>query len=438
MDDSAGNFVGGLDMSTPAYEAVPARSPVPILPCEEDTLAALHIAICNIPALGHVNPTLPLAAELVARGHRVSYATADRRAPEIEATGATLVPYRTTRPAESDPSMVLPDRETYLAHTMVNFIEEAAHTLPQLDAALAADPPDVVLYDRLSFAGRIYAIRHGLPSVRMWPMLISGEHWSLFRTAPFDEDHPLMVSYREKLADLLRWYRVDVSVADFLDDPVPDADIAFFPRSFQYHGELFGDRYSFVGPCRQAPDGAPVRSVALVSLGSVYNNQPEFYRSCVAALAGSPWHVVLAVGERIDPAALAPLPDNVEAHAVVPQTEVLAGSAVFVCHAGMGGLMEAMQAGVPVVTVPQTVEQESNAVRVEQLGLGVRLDPAGLTPQALRAAIDRAATDPGIAAHVAQLRRDIAEAGGAVRAADVVEALPAARRTAAEARVALA
>ena len=429
-------------MSTPAYEAVPARSPVPILPCEEDTLAAQHIAICNIPALGHVNPTLPLAAELVARGHRVSYATAARRAPEIEATGATLVPYRTTRPAESDPSMVLPDRETYLAHTMVNFIEEAEHTLPQLDAAFAADPPDVVLYDRLSFAGRIYAIRHGLPSVRMWPMLISGEHWSLFRTAPFDEDHPLMVSYREKLADLLRWYRVDVSAADFLDDPVPDADIAFFPRRFQYHGELFGDRYSFVGPCRQPPDGVPDRSasrpVALVSLGSVYNNQPEFYRSCVAAFAGSPWHVVLAVGERIDPAALAPLPDNVEAHAVVPQTEVLAASAVFLCHAGMGGLMEAMQAGVPVVTVPQTVEQESNAVRVEQLGLGVRLDPAGLTPQALRAAVDRAATDPGIAAHVAQLRRDIAEAGGAVRAADVVEALPAARRTAAEARVALA
>ena len=433
-----GDVAVALDMSTPAYEAVPARSPVPILPCEEDTLAAQHIAICNIPALGHVNPTLPLAAELVGRGHRVSYATADRRAPEIEATGATLVPYRTTRPAESDPSMVLPDRDTYLAHTMVNFIEEAAYTLPQLDAAFAADPPDVVLYDRLSFAGRIYAIRHGLPSVRMWPMLISGEHWSLFRTAPFDEDHPLMVSYREKLADLLRWYRVDVSAADFLDDPVPDADIAFFPRSFQYHGELFGDRYSFVGPCRQAPDGAPVRSVALVSLGSVYNNQPEFYRSCIAAFAGSPWHVVLAVGERIDPAALAPLPDNVEAHAVVPQTEVLAGSAVFVCHAGMGGLMEAMQAGVPVVTVPQTVEQESNAVRVEQLGLGVRLDPAGLTPQALRAAVDRAATDPGIAAHVAQLRRDIAEAGGAVRAADVVEALSAARRAAAEARVALA
>ena len=398
-------------------------------------MAAQHIAICNIPALGHVNPTLPLAAELVARGHRVSYASANRRAREIRATGATLVPYQTTRPAESDPSMAPPDRESYLAHVMLDFIEEAAHTLPQLDAAFITDPPDIVLYDRLSFAGRLYAIRYGLPSVRLWPMLISGEHWSLFHTAPFDEDHPSMVSYREKLAELLRWYRVDVSVADFLDDPAPDADIAFFPRRFQYRGELFDDRYSFVGPCRQPSDGAPgwsvpasPRPVLLVSLGSVYNNLPEFYRSCIAAFAGSPWHVVLAVGERMDLAELAPLPDNVEAHPVVPQTEVLAASAVFLCHAGMGGLMEAMQAGVPVVTVPQTVEQESNAVRIEQLGLGVRLDPAALTPQALRAAVDRAATDPGIAAGVAAMRRDIADAGGAARAADVVEALPAARR----------
>jgi MGT family glycosyltransferase len=393
-------------------------------------LAAQHIAICNIPAVGHVNPTLPLAAELVARGHRVSYASVDRRAPEIEATGATLVPYRTTRPSESDPGMALPDRESYLAHAMLNFVEEAAHTLPQLDAAFAADPPDLVLYDRLSFAGRIYAIRHGRPSVRLWPMLISGEHWSLFRTAPFDERHPMMVSYRAKLAELLRSYRVDVSVADFLDDPPPDADIAFFPRRFQYHGELFGERYSFVGPCRRPPDRAPgwspadaSRPVLLVSLGSVYNNVPEFYRCCVAAFAGTRWRVVLAVGERMDLAELAPLPDNVEAHPVVPQTEVLAASAVFLCHAGMGGLMEAMQAGVPVVTVAQTVEQESNAVRIEQLGLGVRLDPARVTPAALLAAVDRAATDPGIAAQVAAMRRDIAEAGGAVRAAEVVEAL---------------
>jgi MGT family glycosyltransferase len=407
-------------------------------------LAAPHIAFFNIPAVGHLNPTLPVVAELVHRGHRVSYASVERRAPVIEATGATLVPYRTTRPAESDPNMLLPSRETYLAEAMLNFVAEAEFTLPQLDAAFAADPPDLVLYDRLSFAGRIYAIRHRLPSVRLWPMLVSGEHWSLFRAAPFDESHPLVARYRERLAALLERYGVEVPVDDFLDRPAPDADIAFFPRRFQYHGERFDDRYAFVGPCRQPRDPDPAwlppaghPPVLLVSLGSIYNNLPEFYRACVAAFAGSPWHVVLAVGERVDPADLAPLPDNIEVHRVVPQLDVLAAATVFLTHAGMGGLMEAMQAGVPVVTVPQTVEQESNAVRVEQLGLGLRLDPAELTATALRAAVERVATGAGFAAQVAGVRRDIAAAGGAIRAADVVEALLPARRSTEEAPVGL-
>jgi MGT family glycosyltransferase len=167
--------------------------------------------------------------------------------------------------------------------------------------------------------------------------------------------------------------------------------------------------------------------VVLVSLGSVYNNAPEFYRSCAAAFADSPWHVVLAVGERVDLAEIGPLPGNVEVHRVVPQVDVLATCSVFLCHAGMGGLMEAMQAGVPVVTVPQTVEQESNAARVEQLGLGVRLDPPLVTAEALRAMVDKVAGDPGFAARVVAMRRDIETAGGAARAADVVESLLAAR-----------
>ena len=244
---------------------------------------------------------------------------------------------------------------------------------------------------------------------------------------------------------LLDRYGVEMPVDDFLDRPTPDADIAFFPRRFQYHGERFDDRYAFVGPCRLPRDPDPAwlppapgaRRCCLFRSVRYTTTCPEFYRSCVAAFAGSPWHVVLAVGERVDVADLAPLPDNIEVHRVVPQLDVLAAATVFLAHAGMGGLMEAMQAGVPVVTVPQTVEQESNAVRVERAGPRRAAGPGGLTATALRAAVDRVATEPGFAAQVAGVRRDIATAGGAIRAADVVEALLPARRVAEEAPVGL-
>src|SRR5690349_14446278 len=51
------------------------------------------ILLFNIPATGHVNPSLPLVKELVQRGEEIVYVnTAEYRA-KIEATGARFVEY---------------------------------------------------------------------------------------------------------------------------------------------------------------------------------------------------------------------------------------------------------------------------------------------------------------------------------------------------------
>ena len=67
-----------------------------------------HIAFVSLPAHGHVNPTLPVVAELVRRGWRVSYATAERFGPEVEKTGATLVPTAGRPPSGPGPGRLSP------------------------------------------------------------------------------------------------------------------------------------------------------------------------------------------------------------------------------------------------------------------------------------------------------------------------------------------
>jgi MGT family glycosyltransferase len=389
-----------------------------------------HIAFFNIPAVGHVYPSLGVVAELARRGHKVSYASIDRRREVIEAAGAHLVEYTTTRPKESDPSMKAPDREVYLAMALLMFIDEADHTLPQIEAALAADPPDLVVFDRMSFGGRIYALKHKVPSVQLWPMMVSAEYWSLFRDyAPYDESHPVFLEYADKLTDLLRRNGVGVTVDEFLGSPADAGNVSFYPRSFQFKGDEHDDRYNFVGPSprpRDAVSGwappADGRPVLLISLGSVYNALPNFYDTCVAAFRDSPWHVVLAVGERTDPASLVDVPVNIEVHQVVPQLEVLAHATVFLSHAGMGGIMEALSARVPLVTLPQTVEQESNSLRLQQLGLGHWL-PRDFTAEQMREAVDDIAADPAVRERLAAMHRDIVSAGGAAAAADVIEGM---------------
>jgi MGT family glycosyltransferase len=386
-----------------------------------------HVAFFNIPALGHLYPTLPVVAELTRRGHRVSYTSTEARAALVEAAGARLVPYLSSRPADTDAWDPAPDRSEYLAHSLLSFLAEAELTLPQVEPAFADDPPDLVVYDRLCFAGRAYAARHGVPAAQSWPMLVSNEHWSLFRdVAPFDANHPTFRTYLAKLSAFLSGYGLGIEPEDFLTRPEPVLELCYYPRAFQYRGERFEDRYRFVGPCPRpatagwAPpgDGTPV---VLAALGTLDNRHPGFYRACVEAFTPPGWHAVLAVGRRLDPAAFGPHPAHIELHQVVPQPDILAHASAMVCHAGLNSVMEALYHGVPLVVVPRTLEQEANAARVVELGLGVALEPAALSAAALRAAVDRVASDRDMARRIGQLREQMRAAGGAAGAADAIE-----------------
>ena len=52
--------------------------------------------IITLPAYGHVNPTIPLARELVAQGEEVIYCLPPQYQPAIQSSGAALLPYTIT------------------------------------------------------------------------------------------------------------------------------------------------------------------------------------------------------------------------------------------------------------------------------------------------------------------------------------------------------
>ena len=69
--------------------------------------------------------------------------------------------------------------------------------------------------------------------------------------------------------------------------------------------------------------------------------------------------------------------------------EVLQQTSVFVTHGGMNSGMEGQYFGVPVVVIPQMIEQELTAQRCVELGLGLGFDPNNLTAEQLRAAVEQ-------------------------------------------------
>jgi MGT family glycosyltransferase len=149
--------------------------------------------------------------------------------------------------------------------------------------------------------------------------------------------------------------------------------IVYTSKYFQPCSETFSDRYHFIGPSIR-PVTEPIRKTAgktvYISMGTV-NQNPEFYRNCIHALARTDWQVIISMGT--NPEHFDHLPDNIQIYETVDQMAVLSIADAFITHCGMNSASEGLYFKVPLVLFPQTPEQGAVAKRTEELGAGIRL-----------------------------------------------------------------
>jgi len=99
----------------------------------------------NVPAYGHVYPTLPVVTELVQRGHHVIYFNSDTFEQAIKGTGAEFRAYPNSSTSEAD----LAGRASNLVTVSVFLLEESIRLLPFLLDQIDQEKPDRVIFDKL-------------------------------------------------------------------------------------------------------------------------------------------------------------------------------------------------------------------------------------------------------------------------------------------------
>ncbi|GAB1822549.1 macrolide family glycosyltransferase [Herbidospora sp. RD11066] len=386
-----------------------------------------HIAMFAVPAHGHVNPSLAVIAELVRRGHRVTFPTTAHFTDAVASAGAEPLPHDSVFP---EPGKAWPYADDDILMAFKSFFDEAVHVLPQVEKLYADDRPDLILYDIGGYPGRVLAHKWNIPIVQLSPTYVGWDGYEeevavgveeLVRSVPGGDDY---------YADFTSWLAgngIEISYNNFTGRP--PRCIALIPKVLQPNADRVPDTITFVGPTLadrahqgtwEPPNAKPV---LLVSLGSAYTDRPEFYRNCVAAFSGLGWHVVLQIGAKVDPAVLGEVPGDVEVHSWVPQLAVLARASAFVTHAGMGGTMEGLYHGVPMIAVPQAADQFQNAERLQELGIGRHIPTEEATPERLREVFLELTSDPEAAARLAAIRAELRDNGGTAKAADIVEGL---------------
>ncbi|AQS66917.1 macrolide-inactivating glycosyltransferase [Streptomyces pactum] len=400
-----------------------------------DMTSPAHIAMFSIAAHGHVNPSLEVIRELVARGHRVTYAIPPLFAEKVAETGAEPKLWNSTLPGpDADPEAW----GTTLLDNVEPFLNDAVQALPQLIEAYEGDEPDLVLHDITSYPARVLGHRWNVPVVSLSPNLVAWEGYEKEVGEPMWEEPLKTERGRSYYARFHAWLEEN-GITEHPDPFVgrPARSLVLIPKALQPNADRVDETtYTFVGACQgdrsaegewQRPDGA--EKVVLVSLGSSFTKQPAFYRECVKAFGELPgWHVVLQVGRHVDAAELGDVPDNVEVRSWVPQLAILKQADLFVTHAGAGGSQEGMATATPMIAVPQAVDQFGNADMLQGLGVARHLPIEEATAEALRAAALALVDDPEVAGRLRKLQDRMAQEGGTRRAADLIEAELAAAR----------
>ena len=334
----------------------------------------------NIPAHGHVNPTLPLSREILKTGDVILYYNFSEFRSKIESFGIEFRPY-----PELDRSGIESENPIELISAIYKVTEEL---LPFLLKEVEREKPDYLIHDSLSLWGWILARITNLPSICSTTSFAMG--YPVFEALT---DFPFSVfrnfwQGRKKLLDLLlrrrRMRKVyNLPKRAIVDHIINSGDLNFVytSKEFQPVYEEFEDQYEFIGPSVPVSqdsgdfplDRLGTSKTIYISLGTLRNQRIDFYNSCIQEFQNSPYTIILSIGRNTQPEDLIAVPENFIIKQSVPQIEVLKKTDLFISHGGMNSVMESLYYGVPLLVYPQTDEQAMVGRQVERLGAGLVL-----------------------------------------------------------------
>ena len=373
---------------------------------------------------------LALGAELVRRGHQVTFETWTRWAEHVEANGMRFVA------APEFP--VFPTRDRPLSP-----YEAVVAAVAQTRPAVAAAAPDIVVHDILTLAPALSGELESVPVATLIPHLYPpgepgfppfGFGAQLPRTRAGARlwrafDRPVATGLRRGTAELNDARRRvglgprhgphnGLSPELCLVATLPQLE---YPRRWPEHVHVVGPLIweAQTAAVQPPPGSAPL---VLVAPSTAQDPEQRLVRAALRGLADEPVRVLASLNRRPLPGPV-PVPANARLVEWVSYAQTMPEAALVVCHAGHGTLIRALTLGRPVVAVPHAGDMPENAARLVWSGAGVRVPWPLLSPLTLRRAVRRALGDERLAIRAAQLAAWSQLHDGPGRAAELVERL---------------
>src|SRR5215212_10340792 len=403
-----------------------------------------RILVYTSPAAGHLFPLVPGLLALQARGHDVHLRTGERMLGVARAAGINAQP--------TDPAIDAVVVDDYTAKRDVDKLRRGIGNLLvrgplerlDLDRAIAAVEPDLIVVDTNSYGATVAAQASGRPWAIALPSLVplpgkgippyglgmAPARNAVERVRDRVLWKVLVRQYAKAMLPRLNGLRAEAGLPA-LRSPLehvlgPDRLLVLTGEPLEYPRTDVPPNVRFVGaqlwdPPAEAPAwlDEPGDPWVLVTSSTDYQRDEALPQAAVEALRDEPVRVILTLADAYDTVALPPAA-NIRVERFVPHGPVLERAAAVVSHSGMGIVQKAIAAGVPIAAVPFGRDQPEVARRVVEAGAGVQLPIEDLSAERLRATV-REALAMRASAQAASAR--MLASGGGARFADAVEEL---------------
>jgi len=324
----------------------------------------------------------------------------------------------------------------------------------ELPAALKALQVDCVLADQMEAAGGMVAESIGMPFISIACALpVNREPGIPLPVMPFVYEHSerafkivegstrvydwMMGPHHRAIAAEAE--RLGLAPRSMLHECLsPLAQIAQIVPGFDFPRRELPAHFHHVGPLHAAnvapalspqelapflPPASSTRPFIYASLGTLVSDRYPLFKRIAKACKQLDADLLIAHCGGLNDAQVRSLEaiGATRVHAYVPQLAVLARADAIVSHAGANTIMEAVAARTPILALPIAFDHPGGAARVEYSGVGLRASPRMSSVADLTRKLRRLLAEPDFVARMAPLSDAIRVAGGAPRAAAIIE-----------------
>ena len=407
-------------------------------------------------AYGPTNNCVGIGQVLQARGARVVFVVEESFAGTLEAQGFEEALMRLKPPAEveevpgqfwkdfvrdTSPEFRKPtieQLEGFVLPVWQELVDGARYVDDRLRELFGELRPNVIVEDNV--VGFPAVVAAGVPWVRIvscnplelkdpaLPPTFSGystadrSGWNEFRARSRELHEPLQQEFSEFC---LERGAPPLPAGEFIHES-PFLNLYLYPPEADYERSVPVARtWQRLGSCVRETDSvsglsAHRQPIVYLSLGSLGSADVGLMQKLIDSLAQTDYFVIVSMGPQHEELRLAP---NMSGEEFLPQPAILPEVDVVITHGGNNTVTESLHFAKPMVVLPLFWDQHDNAQRMQELGLGRRLDTYEHEPAELNQAIETLLADPLLPGRLSAISARLQADPGTVKAAKLIEGL---------------